>query len=90
VHVPQLRSAPQPLDGVPHEAWSAAHVVAAHVQTPALQVYGAVQAQPVSVPPQPFGWFPHASGGQLVLGVQPHVPGVPPAPHMLGEVHAGH
>jgi hypothetical protein len=44
------------------------------------------------VPPQPFETWPHlpAQAVAIATGVQPHTFGVPPPPHVCGEVHPEH
>jgi hypothetical protein len=81
-HPPQLRGCPHPLSGVPHIAWSDAHVSGVHGPLPhTFGVPGAPSSwapphvppsQPPqsSVPPQPSDVIPHSSGPQR-SGVHP-------------------
>jgi hypothetical protein len=57
-------------------------------QVPAVHVGG--QAGHARVPPQRSGMMvPHWSGEQVVSGVQPQTPGVPPPPQVSNPVHCG-
>jgi hypothetical protein len=76
VAVVELRAQPHTLGVVAPQAWPA----------PVPQT-----AVPhVTVPPHPSGIVPQllpAGQADAVFGVHPHAPGVPPPPHVCGEVH---
>jgi hypothetical protein len=53
-----------------------------------LQIWLVPHCPQLIVPPQPFETDPQLSPpGQVVLGVQPHTPVVPPPPQVSGALH---
>jgi hypothetical protein len=93
VHEPgHVMILPHPSETVPHSAPRSAHVFGMHGVEPQRfgpsppQMSGIVQVLQSIMPPQPSGSMPQlAFSAAHVVGVQPHLFGVPPPPHVLPE-----
>jgi hypothetical protein len=92
LHEPQVIMPPQPSGAVP-QFWPEGQAVAVwHLHTFDTQAFGAPQvAGPQTIMlPQPSEMLPQLApvGQALTVGVQPHTLGVPPPPHVCGDVQA--